>query len=114
MPPLTPMLIVATEKKPNWLSVGMSTMPVPPTVAARAMMSGTGVLEDEKSSVFRPEIDNAGALLSRHAKRNCTSVGATWAVAIRLKTKLCAPPGAIVTGVFAVPIGWLVAGLVLW
>ena len=48
------------------------------------------------------------------AKLNVTSVGPKRALGVNAMTNDCTAPGAIVAGVFGVPISALVAGLVVW
>src|SRR6516165_9086622 len=48
------MLIAAAVKKPVPVGPGILTMPVFPSVAPMAIRSGTGVGDDDNSSVLRP------------------------------------------------------------
>ena len=73
-------------------------MPSLLSVTAKATMSGTGVSEAESKSVFSPTLMGAGSV-SAQSKLNCTSVEAMGAVGVMAKTKLCAAPAAIFTGV---------------
>jgi hypothetical protein len=104
-----PTLTVATANAPV---VAKFTMPVLPAVAASATMSGPGAAEAERRRVFRPEVIGAGAVFV-HAKVSWTSVGAKGLVGVKAKTKLWAAPAATSTGVLAVPVSALVAGLVV-
>jgi hypothetical protein len=63
--PLAPTFTVATAKAPVPLVPGMLTIPSLFCVAAKATMSGTGVVEAESKSVFRPVIIGAGFVLKQ-------------------------------------------------
>jgi hypothetical protein len=62
---LAPTFTDATAKAPVPSGLGIFTMPSPLGVAARAMMSGTGVVEPESWNVFTPEMNGAGGVLSQ-------------------------------------------------
>ena len=112
--PVAPTFTVATAKAPVPFGPEMFTMPSLVSVAAKATMSGTGVADAESKSVFSPMLIGAGSVFAQ-SKLNCTSVGAMGAVGVMAKTKLCAAPAAISTGVFGQPgdlIGSGIGGLI--
>jgi hypothetical protein len=84
MTPLAPTFAVATAKTPV-----LSTFTIPSfvSVAAKATMSGTGVLETENSKVFNPVLTGAGFVFEQ-SKLNCTSVGSIGELGVKAKTKL--------------------------
>ena len=74
-------------------------MPSLVSVAAKATMSGTGVVETEKRTVFSPTTDSAAKMFSQ-PKRSMTSFVRRDRVGLKATTKLLLPPGGILTGVF--------------
>src|SRR6266849_1442415 len=64
--PLDPTLAVATAKAPRacWLN-GTLRMPSPVAVAASAMMSGTALAENSRSTVLTPGLVGAGLAASQ-------------------------------------------------
>ena len=109
---VAPTFTVATAKAPVPFVPGIFTMPSLVVVAAKATISGTGVVDAESKSVFNPELTGAG-LLFVQSKLSCTSVGGKGAVGVKAKTKLWAAPPGTLTGVLGVPVIWLVAELVV-
>ena len=109
--PLVPTFIVATAKAPVPLVPGIFAMPSLADVADSATMSGTGISEAEKSNVLRPVIIETTFVLAQ-TNPNSRSLGATAAVGVNAKTKLCAMPEAMFTGVLGLPMTALVVGLV--
>jgi hypothetical protein len=85
IPPPAPTFTVATAKTPDPSVPAMFTMPSLSSVAANAMMSGTGVDDAERSTVLRPGKMTAGGELA-HVKLNCTSVGGNGAVGVKAST----------------------------
>ena len=80
-----PTLTVATAKAFAPELPGKSTMPSPVGVAARATISGTGVLEADSNSVFKPTVTGAGFVL-KQSKVSCTSVESKAAVGVKANT----------------------------
>src|SRR5262250_791608 len=111
--PPAPTLAVATANTPLPVTPGTFTMPSLFSVAARAMMSGTGVAEADNRSVLIPGRLTAGAAFAQ-SKTMGTSAGAIGAVGVKANTKLCVPAAGMSTGVFTVPVTWLVTGSVVW
>ena len=109
--PLAPIFTVATANTPVPVVPGMFIMPSLLRVAPRATMSGTGVADAEKSSVFNPELIGAGSVLVQ-SKLNSTSVDATGAEGVSEMMKLRAACAGISTGAFGVPVGRFVSGSV--
>jgi hypothetical protein len=103
MVPVAPTFTVATAKAPVPFVPGMFAIPSLVSVAANATMSGTGLEEAERTSVFSPVLMGAGLLLSQ-SKLNCMSVGAIFPVGVKLIMKLCAAPAVIATGVLGFPV----------
>ena len=100
--PVAPTFTVATAKAALPLVPGMFTMPSLVVVAAKATMSGIGVAEAESKSVFSPMLIGASSVF-KQSKLNRTSVGVMGTMGVMAKTKLCAAPAAIFTGVFGPP-----------
>src|SRR5262249_3167432 len=113
MVPPAPTFVVATAIKFTPLRPGISTMPPPVVVAARAIGSGVGVEEAENKKVLTPGVIGAGALLVQ-SKLKVTSVGARGVEGVRAKIKQPLPLAAISTGVFEAAIGRLVAQFRAW
>ena len=110
--PATPTFAVATEKAPVPVAPGILMIPSPESVAAIAIMSGTGVSDADSNRVLTPATVGAAAVL---VQLNCssTTVGAKAAVGVKAIIKLWNASGAIVAGVFGVPITVLVSGSVV-
>src|SRR5437867_627244 len=102
--PLAPTLTVATANAPVPVAPGMFTIPVLPAVAPSATMSGTGVGDADKSSVFTP-VMTAGGTTPLPAMANATSVGSRAATGVIATTKLCAAPGGMSIAVLGLPVG---------
>jgi hypothetical protein len=111
--PEEPTLAVATANAAVPPTPGISMIPLFVAVATRAMISGVCVTDAESDKVFRPKLLAAGVALV-HVKLNATSVGAKIDCGVIVSKKLCAAPGAIVTGVLTVPLSELVAASVVW
>ncbi len=78
------------------------------------MMSATGVAERVRSRVSTPVSIAAGATPA-HPKSSGSAAATKGVVPWNQTRKLCTPlPGAIVAGVFGMPVSALVAGLVVW
>src|SRR5580658_1664210 len=112
---VTPTLMLASAKAAA-PPTGTSMMPLFVGVATSAMMSAMGVLEKTRSTVSTPVMMLAA--LSTPALRQSKSSGMAGAlngaVPWNETTKLWMPSlPAIVTGVLAVPVSALVAGLVV-
>ena len=88
-------------------------MPSPVWVAARAITSGTGVVEAESRSAFTPGKLGAGTLFS-HWYWSARFTGANGPDGVTVTRKVRTPPAGMSTGVSDRPIGWLVVGLVVW
>ena len=73
--PLAPRFTVATANAPVPCVARIFTMPSLVGVTTKATMSGTGVAEAERSSVFSPTLMGAGSVFVQ-SKLNCRSVGA--------------------------------------
>src|SRR5262245_60776709 len=102
--PPAPTFTVATANAPVPLVPGIFTMPGSGGgVAAKATMSGTGVVEADNNNVFSPVWIGAGSLFA-HSKLNCTSVGTMGALGVMAKTKLCAAPAAMFATAFGKPV----------
>ena len=110
--PAAPTLTVATANAAAPPG-GRCRIPSFNVVAPSATISGTGLAEDDNSSVFNPVWLGAGKTLLQ-AKLNGNSFGMNTAVGVSAITKVCAPllPG-MSTGVFAVPVSALVRGSVV-
>ena len=102
--PPAPRFTVATAKTPVPVLPGILTIPSLFSVALRATMSGTGVVEAESSKVLRPETTDAAIALAQK-NFNGTSVAGIAAVVVKAKTKLCAAWAGMSTGVFTVRSG---------
>src|SRR5262245_62060610 len=111
--PVTPTFVVATAKAPMPVLAGTLTMPSFSSVAASAMMSGTGLEDAVRFSVFNPTTVGARSVFVQ-LKPNWISVGLISSVGVSEITKVCVVPPGIFTGVFGVPIGRFVAGSVAW
>src|SRR5712691_622648 len=109
---LLPTFTAATAKTPEPVLASVVTTPLLLRVAARATMSGTGVLDAESNNVLMPEMARAGSVLAQ-SNCNCTSVGGNVAVGVNAKTNVCAFPPGISTGVLVEPITALVVGSVV-
>ena len=107
-----PTLTEATEKAATPpLILAMPSLLI---VADSATTSGTGVEEPDRSSVLTPTIGVA-LVEETQAKVSLTSAGSNAAVGVKAKTNVWKPLLAlIVTGVLALPVNWLVEGLVVW
>ena len=102
---------VATAKNPVPVVPGMFTIPSPSSVAARATMSGVGVVDADSRSVSRPLTTGAPEALA-HRNVMGTSMGANDIVGLKIKTKLRDCPGGMSTGTFGEPTGRFVVGSV--
>src|SRR5262245_7862382 len=109
----TPMFVVAIANRLEPPTSGITTMPVPRTVAPTAIMSATGVVGNVRRHVFAPMIDVAGSP-SLQANPSCTSLGGNGPLALNAITNVCNPLLGIVVRAFNVPVSWLVCGLVVW
>src|SRR5262245_6214718 len=99
-----PRLNEATANTPVPTMFEIFTIPSLLGVLARAITSGTGVMEAESRSVLRPTIVGAGLVLVP-VKMNATSVGPITAVGVIAIRKLWEPPlAAMLTGVFGDPV----------
>jgi hypothetical protein len=75
-------------------------------------MSGMAVLLAVRRNVFRPVTTGAGSEL---VQENTSAMSIEkLAVSVMAKTKLCACPVGMKTGVFGAPVGTFVAELVVW
>src|SRR5262245_45533661 len=101
--PLAPTFTVATANTPAPFGPGMFTMPSPLGVATRATISGVGVVDADRRRVLSPDNTDAGLALLQ-LKLNATSVGGKDALGLIEITKVWKPPGAMLTGVFGVPV----------
>src|SRR5262245_25857365 len=102
--PLAPTFTVATANAPVPLVPGILTTPGSDGgVAASATISGTEIVEAESSKVSSPVLTGAGSLFEQ-SKLSCTSVDGIGEAGVIAKTKLCAAPGAIFTGVLGKPV----------
>src|SRR5215467_15415101 len=101
--PAAPTFAVATENAPVPVVPGMTTIPSLVTVAAIAMISGTGLADAEKSSVLTPTMGATGAVFAQ-AKLKVTSVGAMAPAGVRAMTKLWAPPAGMAAGTLGAPV----------
>jgi hypothetical protein len=90
-----------------------STAPVLPIVAASAITSGTGLVDDDNSRVVRPGVTTAGSTFAQ-TNRRATSVDANAAAGVRANTKLWLANGGMSTGMFGDPVTALVATSVVW
>src|SRR5262245_5093902 len=85
--PPAPTFTVATANTPVPFAPGIFTMPSPLGVAARATMSGVGVVDADSSSVLRPTITAADPVFAQ-LKLNATSVGSNGALGVIEMTKV--------------------------
>src|SRR5262245_4396829 len=81
--PPTPTFNVATENAPILVAPVISTIPLPPAVAASAMTSDTGPAEPDSNNVLRPGRMETPVLF-KHEKFSQTSVGGIAAVGRRV------------------------------
>src|SRR5215813_14893286 len=100
---LTPTFTVATAKAPVPFVPGILAIPSLVGVATNAKMSGTGVVEAERSTVLSPVLIGAGKVLAQ-SKFIRVSIGAKACVGVKATTKLWPPPAGILTGVLGVPV----------
>src|SRR5262245_50433460 len=103
--------MVATAKAPVPDAPGMSTMPLPPRVAATATTSGTGVLDPDRKTVVTRLVVGAGTVLEQ-SKRTGISLTRNGLVGWKLRTNVAAPPPGTTTGVFGTPTTAFVNGSV--
>ena len=73
-------------------------------VAARATMSGVGVLDAVRSSVFTPGMVATASVFAQSKTKEIWLAGKAW-LSVSEITKDCAPPPEIVAGVFGAPMG---------
>jgi hypothetical protein len=111
--PLAPTFTVATAKTPVPFDPGMFTMPSPLGVATRATISGVGVVDADSRRVLSPDTTDAELALAQ-LKLKATSVGGMRALGLMEITNVWKLPGAMLMGVFGVPVSWFVAGFVVW
>ena len=113
MMPIAPTLVAAIEKTPVPVTPGICTIPSPDGVTAMAIISGVGVFDAESSRVLTPLMIGAAVVLVL-VQLNCgsTSIGLKATVEVKAITKLWLASGAIVAGVFGVPVRAFVSGSV--
>src|SRR5262245_53540182 len=113
MLPADPTLALATAKLPVSAGLETSTAPAFPGVAASAITSGTGLVDDDNSNVVRPGMTDVGSKFAK-GNRTATSVDGNTADGVTAKTKLWLANGGMLTGVLGDPVSALVAASVVW